>query len=271
MKKESHGARPDNAARALQARDRERNVLRKVALVQHFPLFDHVTSADCREIVSLAHECEFSRRQAIFLRGDPVRNAILLTSGSAKITQLGQNGAEVIVRIVKPGDVVGMTTFCEQCNHRSTAQTVSDSTAFVWESSVFEALIFRFPALLRNIIRMVAQRLEELEERFRGVSTENAAQRLGHELVRLFNQVGRRANGTIEINLSRGELAQLSGTTLFTVNRLLSEWNERGMVRARRETVSVQDLEAFRKLAESEERISRGTRSIARSYPRISD
>lgn len=247
-----HGAGPANAAGAVQARERERNALRKVALVQHFPLFKNVTSEDCREIVSLARECEFSRRQTVFLEGAPVRNAIVLTSGSAKVTQLGQNGTEVIVRLVRPGDPVGMTGFCGKGNHCSTAQTLSNSTALVWESSAFEALVFRFPVLLRNIAHMVSQRLEELEERYREVSTENVAKRLSQELLRLFNQVGRRTNGTIEVNLSRKDLAQLTGTTLFTVSRLLSEWNEQGVVRTRRETVSVRDLEVFRKFADSE-------------------
>jgi hypothetical protein len=64
-------------------------VLRKVALVQHFPLFDEV-AADCREIVSLARECECdcSRRQPVFEQSDPVRDVIMLTSGREKIAQL---------------------------------------------------------------------------------------------------------------------------------------------------------------------------------------
>jgi CRP-like cAMP-binding protein len=58
--------------------------------------------------------------------------------------------------------------------------------------------------------------------------------------------------GGIEIRLSREELAQLTGTTLFTVSRLLSEWNERGIVSTRREGVSVHNFQALAELAESE-------------------
>jgi len=78
------------------------------------------------------------------------------------------------------------------------------------------------------------------------------AVRLSHQLVRLLNQVGRRVNGAIEIRLSREELAQLTGTTLFTVSRLLSDWNDRGIVSTRRESVSVRNFQALARLAESE-------------------
>jgi len=68
----------------------------------------------------------------------------------------------------------------------------------------------------------------------------------------LLNQVGRRVNGAVQINLSREELAQLIGTTLFTVSRLLSDWDEQGIVSAGRESVIVKNLEALVELSERE-------------------
>jgi CRP/FNR family transcriptional regulator, nitrogen oxide reductase regulator len=68
----------------------------------------------------------------------------------------------------------------------------------------------------------------------------------------LLSQVGKRVNGSVEISLSRAELAQLTGTTLFTVSRLLSQWNLRGIVYARRESVTVRDLPALMELSQGE-------------------
>jgi len=230
------------------------NTMRKVTSVQHSPLFANVSLADCREIVSAARESEFSRRDTIFLEGDPIRQVVLLTSGSAKVMLLGQKGAEVILRLAGPGDVVEITGLPAQCRHCSMAQALSASTALIWEASAFHALAERFPALRSNIIKVVAQRLEELEERYREISTEKVATRLSHQLLRLFNQLGRRVNGSgpLEINLSREELAQMIGTTLFTVSRLLSGWKERGVLTARRECVYVHNIQALREFADNE-------------------
>lgn len=233
---------------------RECNALRKVRLVQDSPLFANIPPTDCGEIVSAARESEFSRRGTIFLEGDPIRHVTVLTSGSAKVIKLGQNGTEVILRLAGPGDVVEVTGLPAQGRHCSTAQALSVSAALIWEASTFQALADRVPALRRNITKVVAQRLQELEERYREISTETVATRLSHQLLRLFNQLGRRVNGnrTLEINLSREELAQMTGTTLFTVSRLLSEWKERGVLIAGRECVSVHNIQSLREFAQNE-------------------
>ena len=232
---------------------RERNTSHKVTLVQRSPLFANIPPADCREIVSAARESKFSRRDTIFLEGDPIRRVILLTSGSAKVIKLGQNGTEVILLLAGPGDVVEVTGLPAQGRHCSMAQALRASTALIWESAAFQALAERFPALRRNILNVVAERLQELQERYREISTEKVATRLSHQLLRLFNKLGRHVNGngTLMINLSREELAQLTGTTLFTVSRLLSDWKARGLLTPGRECVCVHNIQALREFAEN--------------------
>lgn len=223
---------------------------RRAALVHAFPLFADIPIEGCREIVAQAQSKEFLRRETIYREGDSIRRIILLISGCVKITQLGENGSEVILRLSGSGDVIGKVDGQKNARHCSKAQTLSVSTALIWDASVFEALSVKFPALRRNTLRSLSTQLEELEQRFREISTERVASRLSREIVRLLTQVGRVVNGTVEIALSREELAQLTGTTLFTVSRLLSDWDERGIVSTRREAVSVNDLVALQQLAE---------------------
>jgi len=89
-------------------------------------------------------------------------------------------------------------------------------------------------------MRILTRRLLELEGRLFEISTERVAPRLARELVRLLVHVGRRVDGVIEVHLSREELAQLTGTTLFTVSRVLSGWEQQGIVNLRRQAVAVQ-------------------------------
>src|SRR2546429_9455380 len=82
-----------------------------------------IPASECREIASAAHEKHFARRQSIFLEGDPVRRVVLLTSGSAKIVQLGPSGAEVILGVRGPGEVVGTVGLRPQDRHCSMARS----------------------------------------------------------------------------------------------------------------------------------------------------
>ena len=218
---------------------------------KHSSLLANLAEADHLQIIAAAQEKKYPRRQTLFLEGDPVRNVILLTSGYAKLMQFGQSGTEVILRLSGPGEVVGAVGLSGQVRHDAMARSVDAVSALVWESSTFESLSDRYPMLRRNTTRILCQRLQEMEQRYLEISTEKVAARLSHELIRLHSQIGRsvNGNGTKEIGLSREELAQMTGTTLFTISRLLSEWDQLGIVRTRRAAVSILKLCALQGLA----------------------
>ena len=107
-------------------------------------------------------------------------------------------------------------------------------------------------AFLKKHCKTLTYKKREMEERFREVSTEKVGSRLSSQLIRLSKQVGRSINGDVEISLSRPDLAQMTGTTLFTVSRLLCLWKSLGIVSVRREVVLVRNLEALEQLSQSE-------------------
>src|ERR1700758_5485806 len=92
-----------------------------------------------------------------------------------------------------------------------------------------------------------------MEERFREVSTENVASRLSSQLVRLATQIGKHEAEGIQLNLSQQELARLTGTTLFTVSRLLSQWEKEGTLTTHREVVSIPSIPALAAISLREE------------------
>ena len=231
------------------------NLLRqKAAVVQGFALFSGISPSDCASIVSTAREKRFLRRETIFAEGDPVRQILLLLSGCVKITQMGVNGNEVILRLNGTGEIVGAFGLCAnlKCYQCSTAQTIQPSSVLIWDAANFGVILGRFPIFHRNVARALQERLQDLEQRFREVSTEKVGPRVCSQLVRLSKQLGRQIDGQVEVNLSRADLAQLTGTTLFTVSRLLCQWQALGIVSARRESVLVRDVAALTEMSQRE-------------------
>ncbi|HEY1262175.1 MAG TPA: Crp/Fnr family transcriptional regulator [Terriglobales bacterium] len=222
----------------------------KLLAVQRSAIFADLGPAETAHVVAAAQERNLSRRQTLFFVGDPIRQLWLLTAGCVKLMQVGPSGCEVILRVAGAGEVVGDFGFCARDTHRATAQALQPSKVLIWEAAVFDALSERFPLLRRNMLRVLNHRLNEMDERFREISTEKVAPRLSSQLGRLLLQMGNRVEGGIEISLSREELAQLTGTTLFTVSRMLSRWEQDGIVKARREAVLVCDSQALVEMAE---------------------
>jgi len=213
------------------------------------PLFSGLSPCDHKQITSVARVKEFKRGEVLHVQGDAVRQVLLIISGLVKTTKLGSGGAEVILRLNLPGDVIidGNPFFSGA--HGTTAQAFRVCRALVWDAVVFKARIEPFPILHQNMARIVSGRLLELEERFREMATERVGPRVARQVVRLMEQIGRPVDGVVEIGLSREEMAQMTGTTLFTVSRLFSAWEVAGILMTRREVVAICDIPALLEIA----------------------
>jgi CRP-like cAMP-binding protein len=220
--------------------DEEAKLDGRVALLQISPLFRNMPRLDHEAIASCAVGVVYARDERLYVQGQNFRSLVLLRSGSVKITQLSSQGSEVILRMHGTGSALGM--FSNSPIGQNSCYAVEQSTALIWNHTAFQSLKLRFPQIEGNANRIFSAQLAELEERFREVSTETVNKRLAHILLRLITNVGRNVGTGVEISLSRDELAQMIGTTLFTVSRIISEWASKGIVIPGRNLVTVCSL-----------------------------
>jgi CRP-like cAMP-binding protein len=122
----------------------------------------------------------------------------------------------------------------------------------MWDYATLDKLAIRYPRIRTNLGQILIGRLDELEERFREMATEKVAKRLSCVLLRLGKHVGRPVQEGVELSLTRDELAQMTGTTLFTISRILSRWGQTGAVIPRREAIILSDTR-WLELASDEE------------------
>jgi CRP/FNR family transcriptional regulator, nitrogen oxide reductase regulator len=224
------------------------NIAQRVILINSSPLFANLSERECLEIASWARTRSFTRNEPLFSQGQPVRELFLLQSGHVKHTQVSSSGHEVLLRFSRTGDVIGLQSESPSA-HTCSARATEPGKALTWDLSRMQSFLILFPELRGNVSRILAAHLEELEERFREVATETVSKRLAFALLRLLKQIGKPCSRGIEVPLSREELAQMTGATLFTISRVLSGWSEKGFLLSRRESVVIIDpswLEAMK-------------------------
>ena len=205
------------------------------------------------EILSCARRRSFECDELLFSQGQTSRNMIVLQSGSAKHTQLSSNGDEVLLRMSGTGDAINLPLGPAASNHTCSVRAMEPCSAWVWDQARLQDVLDRYPQLQKNISHLLQSRLQELEERFREISTEKVARRLALALLRLAKQIGKKTAKGVEISLSREELAQMTGTTLFTISRVLSRWAERGLVIPKRQAVIICDAEQLETVTDEAE------------------
>ncbi|MDI4232547.1 Crp/Fnr family transcriptional regulator [Bradyrhizobium sp. Arg237L] len=191
----------------------------------------------------------------LFQQGDRTTSLFLVIAGRLRASQMAQGGQQIIIRYIGPGEVAGCAAFVANDTHPGTVTAVDDSHLIGWTSASLRQIMERYPVIAINAVALLCRRYHEMQIRLREVSTERVERRIGHTLLRLAHQSGRRTARGIEIAfpLSRRDLAEMVGTTLYTVSRIVSVWEERGIVSSGRRRVVLCKPHALAAIADEEE------------------
>ena len=204
-------------------------------------LFRGLSPSQCREISGAGRERTFCQDESIIVEGDAMRSVSLVTAGHAKTVRHSAVGKLMILHVLGPGNVLDGLGQGPGSTHSAGAYAVEHCRILGWDIAEFESLSQRFPALLRNSVRLLTQRMRSLEGRVHEFATERVPQRLARVLLRLIAESGS-SLASAPVELSCEELAQMAGTTLFTVSRLLCEWAAQGIIRPERSAILFENL-----------------------------
>jgi CRP-like cAMP-binding protein len=213
----------------------EQTILSKCHLFQNLPPenLSHITQVAARR--------RFASGTFIFYQEDQADTFYVLLQGSVRMSQITPDGHQVIVHFFGPGQGVGIIAALGQFAYPLTAEAIEDCTFLVWDRALMTQLMEKLPSLAINAARMLAVRFKELQERYRELATERVERRIARTLLRLGKQLGQKVDDGILINmpLSRRDLAEMTGTTLYTVSRTISKWEQEGLVKTGREQVTI--------------------------------
>jgi len=215
-------------------------------------IFDGLTETERRAWLQQARRRQVTRGAVVARQGEPAREFCLVATGFLKIVQLTPEGHELIVRFVGPGEPFGGVVVLDGANYPVTAVAVESTSLCVWTLDALRPLLLDTPQVRLNLMREMATHMTDALTRVRELTTARVGQRLASALVRLMRQCGRPDPDGVLLahSLTRQELAELTGTTLYTVSRTLSQWSADGLLRAagRRLVIRVPEkLEAMAK------------------------
>lgn len=218
-------------------------------------LFQGVPPSALREIHASGTRKHLPAGEVAFRQGDEATIMYVVVFGRLRATQTTQDGQQVIIRYIGPGEVAGYATLAGAALHPGTVVTVDDSLLIGWSRAAIVQIMTQHPAVAMNAITVLGSRYHEMQVRLRELSTEKVERRIAHTLLRLAQRAGRRSPLGVEIAfpLSRQDLAEMSGTTLHTVSRTLSGWEASGIVDCGRRRVVLCNPHALVAIAEEQD------------------
>lgn len=188
-----------------------------------------------------------------FMQADPATHAYVLLEGRVRMIQIAPNGQQITLRILTPGQTYGGIALLQpDQGYPAGAQAMEDSTAIAWDTVLLRAWAKVEPSIPLNAMQLMHAYITELQERQKALVTNRVEQRIARTLLKLAAQYGRKVEEGVMINfpLTRQDIAEMSGTTLFTVSRTLKEWERQGLVKIGREKVCICEPHGLVRLAD---------------------
>lgn len=202
-----------------------------------------------KSILRAAEEDEY-----FFLQGDPAIFLYILVSGRVKLTQSNPAGRQVNLRTINEWQMFGAIGAVRSgAVYPATAQALEPSAALALESAFLREAMKTRPCLNFGLMELMTAYIQELQERYRELATERVERRIALTILRFASQIGIRLpteEALIAVPLSRQDVAEASGTTIFTVSRVLAEWERRGLVETGRERVLIRDPHGLVQIAD---------------------
>ncbi|MFM8426229.1 MAG: Crp/Fnr family transcriptional regulator [Chloroflexota bacterium] len=206
-------------------------------------VFQHATDDDLNLILKNSITRSMEEGGFFFLQGDEATYLYILTTGQVKLMQSNPNGQQVNLRTIYPWQMFGAlgAVRTDGATYPAAAQTLEDSTALAIPSLFLRSMLETRPYLSFDLMNLMTTYIQEMQARYRELATEKVEQRVANALVRLAGQAGIKSQkeAGIELSFSRQDVAEMTGTTLYTVSRLLSDWERKGIIRTGREKIIV--------------------------------
>jgi len=207
-----------------------------------FHIFQNLADEALDKVSRAARRRHVEVGEILFHQDDPAFELFALESGQVKAFQVSLDGERVTLQLLHPGTVFGgIAALGSQIRYPVSAEAVEDCDVLAWDGREMGALMQRHPQIALNLMELLVNHVIELQDRYRELATERVEQRLARALLRLVRQAGHKVESGVRIDLplTRQTLAEMTGTTLFTISRIMSRWHEQGLVESGKGKVTI--------------------------------
>lgn len=248
----------------------------KLAILGQNSLLRHLDPTDRARLAEYAKQARHEADAVIFQRGDAGDSMMAVVRGRVKICNHSVDGKELVLNILKPGDVFGEIALIDGEPRTADAVAMETCDLLVLERRDFLPFLDQHPRVARRLLDVLCQRLRRTSTHFEDVVFLEVPARLARALLQLGKAFGIPAKSgvCIDIKLSQQQLGAIVGVTRESVNKHLGDWQKAGLIAIKQGYVTIIDAGALGALAgdmeQSQERRATSAGGAAHSVgPRI--
>lgn len=184
----------------------------------------------------------------IHYAGEAATRLSIVAAGSVKLVRTTPDGKDVVTDLLTPGDQFGSLAELGDLTYRETAIAHTECCILSTTAPVFSDMMRQFPAIAIDTLALVARRLGDARSTIEQLSAHPVEQRVVQLLLHLASRIGVERDGgvLIDLPLSRQDIADMTGTTVESASRVMSELRKSGEIASGRRWISILDEAGLR-------------------------
>lgn len=217
--------------------------------LKSIPLFadlddDSLSSID--QILTVKH---YKKNNLIIFEDDRGLNLFIINMGRVKISQISEEGGEVILAILGEGEFFGELSVIDGLSRSATVTALDEVELLVMKREDFLECLGKHPQVSVFLLRELAGRIRKSDAQIKSLSLRNAKGRVATTLIRLAEDIGRIKAGKVTIPalpLQR-DLANIAGTSRETISRVIAAFEKESHCYKKENTLVFDNFERFKR------------------------
>jgi CRP-like cAMP-binding protein len=184
------------------------------------------------------------RFTTLYSEGSSADSVLFLESGLIKLCKPGDDGKELIIEVITPGELFGELALGSEPTRLADAQVLLESTVYIIPKGLFMSFCEGHPSMWRGLAQLLLRRSRGLQEKVELLCTRDVEYRILHCVAESARSFGERSeSGEYAISLSQAELASLISATRETTSTTLNQLERRGLIRLGRRKIILASLD----------------------------
>ncbi len=219
-------------------------------LVKRVPLFSRLNEDDLEKIRVLCVTQHYSKDQIILIEEEAGNTLFLIQKGRVKVSRMSDDGREVILSILEPGDFFGELSLIDGKARSASVTAIEDSEVLMLRRGDFLRLLEDYPQISISLMKELASRIRKSDTHIKSLSLQDALGRVASSLIMLAEDHGRAKKDEVvipKIPLQQ-DLANMAGTSRETISRVFRYLEEEGLIQRSGRKITIPDFNKFRKM-----------------------
>ena len=223
----------------------------RARILRNHELFRELSADELDQLIAVARIEEVRAKTPIFHKGSPGEAMMAVVTGEVKISALAADGREIVLAMMREGEVFGEIALLDGCERTADATAVTNCSLLVVHRRDFLPFLVAHPQIAVRLLRVVCRRLRRTTEQVEDLLFLNLPSRLAKKLLNLsgVDEEMRPRDRKPIIRQSQREIGNLVGLSRESINKQLSRWQKEGVLTLRDGMIVLDDLESLREIA----------------------